>query len=150
MPSANLSAAVKYEPVLVSEDWEPASDAREVCERHPRYGWRVYVAVDLVDVTEPVGVVVPELRRDVDHLEMGYWNRDPLRSLGEGEIEQLEAGDVTPPSPVMPLEVTRVGMTTLVGVLGVCARDDPNDVIDAVLEEYADQPPPVADAVLEP
>lgn len=73
----------------------------------------------LEEVTEPVGVVVPELRRDVDHREIGYWNKEPLRSLGEGEMEELEAGETTPPSPVIPLVATRVGMTTFVGVLGV-------------------------------
>ncbi|MPC25932.1 hypothetical protein E2C01_019055 [Portunus trituberculatus] len=79
---------------------------------------------------------------------MGYWKREPLRSLGDGEIEQLEAGDVMPPTPPTPLLATRVGMTTLVGVLGVTARDDPKEVMDAVLEEYADQPP--AGALLDP
>lgn len=106
------------------------------------------MAVVLEEVTDPVGVVVPELSRDVDHRDMGYWKREPLRSLGDGEIEQLEAGDVTPPTPPTPLVATRVGMTTLVGVFGVTARDDPKEVIDAVLEEYADQPP--AGALLEP
>lgn len=97
--------------------------------------------VVLEEVTEPVGVVVPELSLEVDHRDIGYWKREPLRSLGDGEMEQLEAGEVMPPMPPTPLVATRVGMTTLVGVLGVTARDEPREVMEAVFEEYADHPP---------
>ena len=37
---------------------------------------------------------------------------------------------------------TLVGITTLFGVVGVGPLDDPNDVIEAVLEESPDHPPP--------
>lgn len=72
-----------------------------------------------VDVTDPVGVVVPELSLEVDQRETGYWNREPLRSLGEGEMDALDAGEVTPQRVVVPLVATLVGITTLVGVFGV-------------------------------
>lgn len=92
---------------------------------------------------DPVGVVVPELRRDVDHLDIGYWKRDPLRSLGEGEMEAVEAGDVILLPPLVSfLVATRVGITTLFGVVGVGPLDDPSEVIDAVLEDSPDHPPP--------
>lgn len=101
---------------------------------------------------EPVGVTVPELRREELHRPEGYVNREIL-SLGEG-LTEAELGDVIdeaipygdaiaapppiddviPPADVTsPLDdVTRVGITTF--------RAEPSDVIDPALVEYDAQP----------
>ena len=62
-----------------------------------------------------------------------------LLSLGEGDIEAVEEGDIT---PVVDLLETLVGITTFEGVFGVLALDDPNEVIELVLDDIADHPPP--------